>query len=82
MGGVVSSQSSQVQSSQVESFHEYVLRVLEFINKAAANALSAAKMRNYESCDFALAQLVAAATDLRSKINAAREKGVIRFAEF
>jgi len=74
---------SQVGQKLVEeSFHEYVLRVLEFINKAAANALSAARSRSYESCDFALAQVVAAATDLRSKINAAREKGVIKFAEF
>ncbi|MEM4846452.1 MAG: hypothetical protein QW794_01675 [Thermosphaera sp.] len=78
----MSGQVTQERKSAEESFHEYVLRVLEFINKAAANALNAAKARSYESCDFALAQIVAAAMDLRSKINAAREKGVIKFAEF
>lgn len=74
--------SQDIKKSGEESFHEYVIRVLEFINKAATNALNACRQRSYESCDFALAQLVAAAMDLRSKINAAREKGVIRFAEF
>ncbi|MEM4436595.1 MAG: hypothetical protein QXO22_06555 [Thermosphaera sp.] len=78
----MSTQVQQEGKMVAESFHEYVIRVLEFINKAASNALNAAKIRSYESCDFALAQLVAAAMDLRSKINAAREKGVIRFAEF
>ncbi|MEM0061354.1 MAG: hypothetical protein QW726_05435 [Fervidicoccaceae archaeon] len=78
----MSESGSQEKRSAAESFHEYTIRVLEFINRAASNALAAAKSGNYESCDFALAQVIAAAMDLRSKINAAREKGVIRFAEF
>jgi len=77
------SANAQTQGKSVEeSFHEYVMRVLEFINRAASNALNACRARNYESCDFALAQVMAAATDLRSKINAARERGIVKFAEF
>jgi len=74
--------SQDVKKPSEESFHEYVIRVLEFINKAAANALNACRQHSYESCDFALAQVVAAAMDLRNKIHAARERGVIKFAEF